>query len=167
MIGHQEVSMLIYVVGTIPFLIILGWGLPLTVNVLMIVGMLMLLFAAIWPNYLISYNKLQPLINRIRPEQDVIWVRITKSGMLSFQIAKKGAYGQTKGIMHGQKADVINKGDFPIRCINGNSGILVYDMMSHNVNPKHAVAWKELFKNNKVRTGRDAYYKAKKVTDDA
>lgn len=167
MIGHQELSMLMYVVGTIPFLIVLSWGLPFTVTALIIVGMIIILFAAIWPNYLISYNKLQPLINRIRPEQDVVWIRITKGGMLSFQIAKKGAYGQTKGIMHGQKADVIDKGDYPIRCINGNPGILVHDMMSHNINPKHAVAWKQLFKKNKVRTGRDAYYKAKEGVDNA
>jgi len=160
MIGHQEVSMLIYVIGTVPFLIVLSWGLPFTVNALIIMGMIMILFAAIWPNFLISYNKLQPLINRI-PPTDVVWLRFTKDGMFIPQVAKKGAYGQTKGIIYKQKADVIDKGDFPVRCINGNPGILVYDMISHNINPKQAVAWKRLFKKYNVESGKEAYKKAK------
>jgi len=161
MIGHQEISAGIFIISLVPLAIILGWPVPDIIKILIIASILFSFFAVLWPNYLISYNRLQPLINRIRPEEEVVWVRITKNRMLSFQVAKKGAYGQTKGIVHKHKADVVDKGDFPVRCINGNSAILVYDMMSHNVNAEHAVAWKKIFKKFKIRRGKDAYKKAK------
>jgi len=74
---------------------------------------------------------------------------------------KKGVYGQTKGVMHNKKADVVDKGDFPISLINGNRAEMVYDMMSHNVNLDHAVAWKQLFKKHNVGSGEEAYHKSK------
>jgi len=120
-----------------------------------------------WINYYVSKNRLQPLINRINPETDEVWVRVTKNKLLTFQVVKKGVYGQTKGIMQGKKADVIDRGDYPIRLLNGNSAIFVSDIMSHNLNLDHAVAWKQLMKNNNVTTGKEAYEKAKKEIDNA
>ena len=167
MIGQQSVSAIIYTLGLLPLLIIFAGPAHIIVKLLIIVSLIFSFFAFIWVNYLISYNRLGPLINRIKPEEDVVWIRISKNKLLTFQVAKKGVYGQTKGMIHGQKADVIDKGDFPIRLINGNSAIVVYDLMSHNVNVEHAVAWKQLFKKQKVSTGRDAYLKAIKTVKEA
>lgn len=162
MIGQQEVSVSIMLMGIFCFILILMDRMASNITkILVVVGMMCCIFAISWICYLISYNKLQPLINRIRPEHDIVWVRITKGGMLTFQVAKKGVYGQTKGIVGKYNADVVDKGDFPIRCINGNSAILVYDMMSHNANPKNAVAWKQIFKKLNIEKGKDAYAKAK------
>lgn len=162
MIGQQEVSVSIMLMGILCFVLILMDRLASDLTkILVIAGMMFCIFAIGWLCYLISYNKLQPLINRIRPETDIVWVRITKGGMLTFQVARKGVYGQTKGIVSKHHADVVDKGDFPIRTINGNSAILVYDMMSHNANPKNAVAWKQIFKRHKIERGKDAYGIAK------
>jgi len=162
MIGQQEVSVSIMLIGILCFVLILMDRLVSDITkILVVVGMMFCIFAIGWLCYLISYNKLQPLINRIRPETDIVWVRITKGGMLTFQVAKKGVYGQTKGLVGKYNADVVDKGDFPIRCVNGNSAILVYDMMSHNVNPKNAVGWKQIFKRHKIDRGKDAYGIAK------
>jgi len=89
----------------------------------------------------------------------VVWVRITKNKLLTFQLVKKGVYGQTKGIVHKHKSDVIDKGDFPISTINGNRALLVYDMSSQNINPEHVVAWKNIFKKYKVGNAKEAYFK--------
>ena len=99
-----------------------------------------MIMAFVWTNWLISYSGFQPGMNRINPEKEEIWADVSKDHLLTLQIVPKGVYGQTKGIMRGHKADVIDKGDFPIRLKNGNSAILVYDLMSHNINLNHAVA---------------------------
>lgn len=165
MFGHQEVSILCYLIGVFPLIILLVGPVSEFVKILVIFSLIFSLFGIVWVNYLVSYNSLQPLINKINPERDVIWVEITKNRLLTFKIARKGPYGQTKGLSHGHKADVIDKGDFPLRLKNGNPAILTYEMMSHNVNPKEAIGWKQLFKKHKVSTGEEAYNKAMEATN--
>ena len=139
------------------------WPVEPIVKVMIVASIMITLLSIGWILYLISYNGLKPLINKINRENEIIWVRVTKDKLLTFQVLPKGVYGQTKGVMHRKKADVINKGDFPIQCINGNNAILVYDKLSSNINLEHAIAWKEIFKKEKVETGRDAYKKSKKI----
>jgi len=165
MIGQQSVSILMYVFGFFFFVLAL-LGIPsMLIQMLIIVGIILTLFGIVWINYLVSFNQLGPLINRIRPDKGMVWVHFTKDKLLTFKIAKRGVYGQTKGMMGTKKADVINKGDFPIQLISGSRGIITYERMSHNINLDHAVAWAELFKKEKISTGRDAYKKARKVAD--
>ena len=161
MIGYQEISAIIWMVGLVMFILCLMTNPPVLIIVLIFGGIIFMFFATLIPNYVISINQLQPLINKIRPENHVIWIRITKNKLLTFQIVKKGVYGQTKGIVHKHKSDVIDKGDFPISTINGNRAILVYDMSSNNVNPEHVVAWKKLFKKYGVTSAKDAYLRSK------
>jgi len=162
MIGQQTVSVMLYVVGMFPLILVFAFPVGMTVTVLIIASVIFTLFSVLWINYLISYNRLQPLINRIRRENYLVWIRITKDKLLTFQVVKKGVYGQTKGIKHGMKADVIDKGDFPVQCLNGNPAIIVYDKSSHNQNLDEAIGWKQLFKKHKITTGISAYRKAKK-----
>ena len=161
--GHQSASVMIYLIGLFMFILVFAFPVDVLVYVLVIAGIIFTFMSIVYINYLVSYNRLTPLINRINRENEIIWVRVTKDKLLTFQVAKKGVHGQTKGIMHGKKADVVDKGDFPIQCLNGNNAIIVYDRMSRNVNLDQAVAWKQLFKKHKVSTGKDAYIKSKKV----
>jgi hypothetical protein len=158
-----SVTGLLYAVGEIPLMIIIFGPSVMIEKILAILSIMITTSAFGWIMYLISYNRLSPLINKINPEEEEVWLRITKNHLFVPQVAKKGVYGQTKGVMHGKKADVIDKGDFTINLINGNKAILVYDMLSHNVNPFHAVAWKQLFKKYMVGSGEEAYKKARKV----
>jgi len=167
MIGQQSVSVMLYIIGLVPLIIAISEPMHIIPIILIIVSIIFTLFALAWINYLVSYNRLGPLINRIKPESEVVWVRITKDKLLTFHIAKKGVYGQTKGMTFNKKADVIDKGDFPIRTLSGNNAILTWDKISHNVNAEHTVAWKQLFKKHKVSSGEEAYRKAKKVADNA
>jgi len=161
MIGQQSIVAFLYTIGLIPLFIAMFGPTHIFVKMMIICSIIITVIALSWILYLISHNKLSPLINRTRPEDEVVWVRITKNNMLTFQVAKKGVYGQTKGIIHNKKADVIDKGDYTINCINGNKAILIMDMMSHNVNLKNAVAWKKIFKENNVGSGEEAYHKSK------
>jgi len=167
MIGQQSVSISIYICGLLFIVFVITGPTQWIPRILLIVGVIFTLMSICWINYYVSKNNLKPLIDRINPETEEVWVRITKSKLLTFQVVKKGVYGQTKGMAQGKKSDVIDHGDFPIRLINGNSAILTYDEMGRNVNLDHAVAWKQLFKEQKVNTAEEAYNKAKKVVADA
>ena len=165
MIGNQEASTMMFLIGLFALLFLLfipfDPPVPMLVKLIMVISIMFFAFAHVFLNWLISYNKLQPFINKINPERDKVWLRVTKGKLFTAQIVKNGAYGQTKGLMNEQKADVIDKGDFPLRLMNGNPAILVYDLMSHNANVDHAVGWKQLFKRQKVSSGKEAYQKYK------
>lgn len=158
--GHQEGAASIMILGFFFTLLPLFANILLIIKIFIIVGFFLILMAFIWINGVISSNGLGVLINRINPDKHEVWVRISKSKHLSFQKVKKDVYGRTKGIMQNKKADVIDKGDFPIRLKNGNPAIIAYDLMSHNVNLNEAVAWKKIFKKYKLRSGKKAYQKA-------
>lgn len=163
MIGQQSVTVMMYIISLIPLLYIFSGPVHWIVRAMIIVSIIFSIFAICWINYLVSYNRLGPLINKIKPESQIVWLRVTKDGLFVPQIAEKGPYGQTKSVCYGKKADVINKGDFPIRTLCGNNAIIVWDKISHNVNGEHAIAWKKIFKKYKVNDGKEAYAKAAKV----
>jgi len=163
MIGQQSGAIMIYIFGILPLILVFTFNINVIVKILVIASIFLTLMAICWVNYLISYNHLGPLINRINRENDIVWVRVTKGKILTFQVAKKGVYGQTKGVMHGKKADVINKGDYTVQTINGNPAIFINDSSSHNLNLDQALAWKRLFQKEKVSSGKAAYYKARKA----
>jgi hypothetical protein len=70
------------------------------------------------------------------------WLRVTKSRQFAPQPVRTGPLGQMKGLVSGHKADIINRGDFPVTLRNGNQAVVKYDLMSHNVNLNEAVGWK-------------------------
>ena len=161
-VGELEKGALFLIMGYMPVIIlaVLLW-IPLEILLMMFMSIIIMTFAYIYIGYQIVKNKCRPLIDKIDTDH-IVWHRFTKDGVYMPQIVRKGPYGQTKGIMYGAKADIINKGDFPVKCVNGNQGIIVYDMRSTNVNLKHTVAWKKIFNREKVRSGKDAYLKAKR-----
>lgn len=162
MIGHQEISITLYVIAL--FMLILCLFAPIfdIVKILLIASIIFSLFSVIWINYIISHNRLQPLINRIRPNE-IVWLRFSKDGMFIPQLVKKGPYGQTKGVIYKQKCDVINKGDYNVKLISGNNAIVMNDMMSTNVNLDDAVVWQEISDKYNVDNVFDAYKKSKEI----
>ena len=161
MIGQQSVTAFLYAVGLIPLMIAFAGPTHIFVKIMIFCSILITIMALGWILYLISHNRLSPFINRISPEDEVVWLRITKNNMFAPQVVKKGVYGQTKGVIHGKKADVIDKGDYTVNLINGNKAIIVMDMLSHNVNLEHAAAWKKIFDKNNVGSAKEAYEKTK------
>lgn len=117
--------------------------------------------AICWMPFVIAKNQLRPAIDRCKPDETT-WLRITKDHIIVPQFVNKGPYGQTKGITHKEKADVIDDGSFPVRWLNGNPGIVMYDLMNTNANLDKSVARKMMREKFGVRTGIEAYDKAKK-----
>jgi len=161
MIGHQTLCAIIYTIGLLPLFFIMMWPVPDIVKMMVICNIIFTLFALVWILYLVSVNQLQPAINKVDPEKKEIWVEFSESGLFTLKIADKDAHGRSKGIQSKQKADIINRGKFTVRFRNGNTGIIVFDKMSKAVDPKEAIAWTKIFKKIKVRSGKEAYEKAK------
>jgi hypothetical protein len=135
--------------------------LPTELIFLMLMCFLFLYFPFIYLAYEVTSNKCLPNLNKNAPDETT-WHRFTKDGLYLPQTVPKGPYGVTKGVMYGNKSDIINKGDFPVRAVNGNQGIIVFDMRATNCNLKHGAAWMKIFRLFKVRTGKDAYLRAEK-----
>ena len=117
-------------------------------------------FAICWMPHLVAKYQLRPQIDKCKANETT-WMRCTKDRILHSQFVDKGPYGQTKGITYKEKADVIDDGSFPIRWLNGNPAILMYDNMNTNVDLNKSVARKIMKKKYGVRSGIEAYNMAK------
>lgn len=110
--------------------------------------------------YLFSKYNLNVFTDKIHPDYE-FWIRLDKTKMATLQIARKDSLGLSKGIAHGAKAALINRGDYTISSPNGNKGLLVFDTMSHNLNLEEAMGWR-LIKRKWGFIGYSAYEKALK-----
>jgi len=109
---------------------------------------------------LISRYQLRPGIDRCK-SNETTWLRITKDRMIAPQFVEKGPYGQNKGVTHKEKADIIDDGSFNVKWLNGNSGVIMYDLINTNVDLNKSVARKLMQKKYNVRNGIEGYEKAK------
>ena len=159
--GNQEGSILLWFMSIVPLVIVLLMNPPLVITVCIFASIVFGLFAISWLPYLITKYHLRPGIDKCG-SNETTWLRITKDRMIMPQFDDKGPYGQTKGITYGEKADVIDDGAFPIRWVNGNPGILMYDLMNTSVDLNKSVARKKMKEEYGIRSGIDGYQKAKK-----
>jgi hypothetical protein len=158
--GVLETAVSIYLLGLMFFIIMILMTMPLIYIVILFMGIIFTLSGLIYACYAVARNKLRPLIDKCKPNETV-WFRFTKDRLFYPQIVPKGPYGQTKGVINGVPADVVDDGDFSVRAINGNPGIIMYDMMNTAVDLKKSVGRKQMAKKYKIRNGIEGYQKAK------
>lgn len=99
------------------------------------------------------------MIDRMTNPNYENWVRLTKNKKLFLKIVECGPLGQSKGLVSGYNADIINKGDYTVTLQNGNHAILAPDVMSTNANLEEDLGWK-LVKRKHGVFGFNAYRKA-------
>ena len=160
-IGHPEYGIITWIVGQIPLLLILFFNPPFIVTLLIFASITISVFGVTWLPHIISKNQLRPAIDKCKPGETT-WCRVSKDRIIVPQFVTKGPYGQTKGVVYREKADVIDDGAFPIRWLNGNPCILMYDLMNTSIDLNKSVARKIMKKNFDIRSGIEAYEKCKK-----
>jgi hypothetical protein len=160
MFGNLEIAVMTYLIGMIFFIIMVLLSMPLIFIFLLFIGNMFTLMGLLWICWVVAKNRLRPLIDKCKPNETV-WFRFTKDRIFYPQTVPKGPYGQTKGIINKVYADVVDDGDFPVRAINGNPGIIMYDMMNTAVDLKKSVGRKRMRIKFNVRNGVEGYHKAK------
>lgn len=159
-ITTQEMSTVFFLMGFLMFAIVfLAFGLPMFILLLLFVALIFFFISMVTPNYAISKYNLNMFIDKITNPDFENWLRVTKNRTFAPQTVKKGVLGQSKGLVHGAKADIINRGDFTITLQNGNHALITYDSLSHNINLNHALGWK-LIKRKFGFLGSSAFIKA-------
>ena len=127
--------------------------------VLVVISLFFFLISMVMPNYAITKNNLNILIDRLTSPDHIGWIRFTRDGGIRFHTAEIGSHGQCKSMANGKKADVINNGDYTVTAENGNKLICVNDFLSHNMNMDQATGW-TLVKKHFGIIGYDVYGKA-------
>ena len=158
--GNPEGSILLWFVGIMPLVIVFLTDPPLLVLICIFASILFTLVAICWLPYLISKYQLRPGIDKC-VRNETTWARVTKDRILIPQFVDKGPYGQTKGVTYKEKADVIDDGSFPIRWLNGNPCILMYDLMNTSIDLNKSVARKKMSQKFGIRSGIEGYEQAK------
>lgn len=167
---NSEISMVLWLVGFIMQLVCIKiiWNMFSEypghiefVLLLFILPMASLFFfmAPAWINYLVSKFNLNLFIDRITNPDWIGWLRFTQSKSFRPQIVKRGPLGQTMGVTHGVKADVINQGDYTVTLANGNQAIITHDFLSNNINLEQNANW-ELIKKHHFLIGFSAWESA-------
>lgn len=158
-IGHSEISICIWLMSIMPLILVMLMNPPFIVIACFLISMFIGMFAISWLPFFISKYRLRPAMDKCR-ENETTWCRVTKDRIIVPQFVDKGPYGQTKGITHKEKADIVDDGSFGCRWLNGNPAILMYDMMNTNIDLKKSVARKKMKEEYKVRSGVEGYKKA-------
>ena len=159
--GNPEISILCWFIGMFLLLLMVFLGMPTVYAIFTIMAIIFTLFGAAWCPYLICRYNLRPAIDRCKPGETT-WLRVTKDHIIAPQFVDKGSYGQTKGVTFKDKADVLDDGEFGIRWLNGNPGIIMYDLMNTNVDLNKSVARKKMKQEYGIRSGVEGYQQAKK-----
>lgn len=155
-ITKSEMSSIMFVFGMIPLALVLrdllsyfsqlgsnpGLQVAFLINIFMLgVAVFFFLLAVAIPNYAISKNNLNILIDPISNPDYMGWIRFTRNKRVHFSTVKNGPLGQTKGVMNDEKADVLNDGGYTVITPCGNQAVLVSDLSLHNLNMDRAVGW--------------------------
>ena len=127
---------------------------------LLFIGIIFKLIAVVIPNYMISKWDLNPLVDKQTNKNFINWLRFTRNRTFRIHTVKMGTHGQTKGVVGGKKADVIDMGDYTLNAENGNKFLCVYDFLSQNENLEECVGWNLINKHYAGLIGFKAYEKA-------
>jgi len=158
--GSPEANVMIWFIGFVPLVLILAMNPPMIIIICVFASMIFTLISACWMPYLINKNHLRPAIDKCG-QDETTWLRITKDRMIIPQFVDKGPYGQTRGVTFKEKADVVDDGSFPVRWLNGNPGIIMYDLMNTSVDLNKSVARKKMKHEYGIRSGIEGYHRAK------
>lgn len=162
-ITTQEMSAVTWIIGfSIFFVTIMNIrGFPVEIIIIYLISAFVMGAAMFQPNWMITKYNLNMIIDKMTNPNYEGWIRVTTNKKVYFKIVEAGPLGQTKGIMSGDPADVINKGDYTVAFQNGNHAILVNDSMSVNANLEEELGWKLMHKKYGV-FGYEAYRRAAK-----
>ena len=163
--GDCEKGVFVYVVGLVPFIIIMiinkmvagrtiVGGIPFYYNLLIFMGCFMTFMGLIWIVVAFRKNRLSPMNDKTDPDECTA-VRVTKDGIVLPQFVKKGLFGVNKTLIFGEPADFIDTSEFPLRIVNGNPAIIVFDWNNTTMDLRRSVArkhWKRY-----VADGPSAY----------
>jgi len=154
--GHCEKALTVWILSLFPILIMVFLGMPFWYKLLVFISLFISFFAMIWLPFQIRKNRLTPLLDEAYPDETV-WLRFTKDKIFIPQFVRKSTFGVTKGLIYGEKADVLDDGDFPIKTLNGNPAVLQYDLINTTIDLKKSLARRFMKKRYNIENGVDGY----------
>ena len=141
-------------------MIILFMTPPMLVMLMVFLSVFIGMVSITWLPFYVSKYRLRPGLDKCK-ENETTWCRVTKDRIIIPQFVDKGPYGQSKGVTNKEKADVLDDGSFPCKWLNGNPAIIMYDLMNTNADLNRSVARSLMKKKFSIRSGVEAYKKAK------
>lgn len=154
--GNCAKAFSLYVISLVPLLLILMLGMPFFYKLAVGLSSFISFFAMIWLPYQIRKNRLTPLMDDAFPDETV-WLRFTKDRIFIPQFVKKGTFGVTNGLIYGEKADVLDEGDFPVKTLNGNPAVIIYDMVNTTIDLRKNISRKFMKKRYSIESGIEGY----------
>ena len=127
----------------------------LTMGFFLAMSIIFSLIGVIWLSWPISKYNLNMNMDRLHHDWQGV-IRVDKNGMMHQTLMEKDSLGYDKGVALGKKIGLIQKEGLKLTLPNGNSVLLTFDVMSHNIDMLEALGWMLYKKKYKV-VGYDAY----------
>lgn len=154
--GNCEKAFSLYLISMVPLLLLLVLGMPFFYGLAVGLSAFVSFFAMLWLPLQIHKNRLTPLLDDAYPNETV-WLRFTKDHIFIPQFVKKGTFGVTNGLIYGEKADVLDEGDFPVKTLNGNPAVIIYDMSNTTIDLRKTLSRKFMKKRYNIENGVEGY----------
>ena len=168
--GNLEKGLFLYVSGMLPFLLLIyinkiavfkaGEQIPFWYSLMIVMGCFIQLMGIVWIIAKSRGSRSYVLMDDAFPEEVVV-IRITKDGIIIPLFAPKGTYGKAETTCYGENADFMDDGAFPLRTINGNPAIIVYDLLNTALDFRRSIARKYMKRH--VEDGPDGYKHWKRI----
>lgn len=162
--GNLEKGLFLYVSGMMPFWILMyinsiavfkeGEMIPFWYSIMMLMGVFIQFMGLIWIVAKSRGSRSYVMMDEANPEEVVV-IRVTKDGIIIPLFAPKGTYGKAETLCYGENADFMDDGSFPLRTINGNPAIIVYDLLNNALDFRRSIARKHM--KRYVENGVDGY----------
>lgn len=158
--GHCEKGLTLWIISIVPILIVLMMGMPFFYKLAVGISVFIGFFAQLWVTSKVLQNRLTPLLDEAKPHETV-WLRFTRDRIFIPQFVPKSIFGNTNGVIYGEKADVLDEGEFPVKTLNGNPAIIQYDLANTAIDLRRTLARRFMRKRYKIDGGVEAYKTAR------
>ena len=131
----MEAKTLLSAIGIIFIAIVLSQIIlyDMLLGFLLVMSIGLVVFSDILIGYQINRNHVNVLMDPM-PSGYELCVLFDFGGNIDFLKVKKGPLGTREFVKYKKEANIINNGDYQIRCINGNHGFIGHEDYSQNVN---------------------------------
>ena len=131
----MEAKTLLSAIGIIFIAIVLSQIIlyDMLLGFLLVMSIGLVVFSDILIGYQINRNHVNVLMDPM-PSGYELCVLFDFGGNIDFLKVKKGPLGTREFVKYKKEANIINNGDYQIRCINGNHGFIGHEDYGQNVN---------------------------------
>lgn len=151
-----EIKAVITIISCVIIALIVGITGNIVLAMMALVAIIVMISGDITIGWKIINTDAINLLDPNRPGERTVFLHLIGGGLRVLR-GKKVPRGKIEFLIKKIKASVIDEGTYPVRTVNGNSGVVAHESYDKNINYYKSEALKTLFKTYNVDNVKDLY----------